>query len=167
MRQVSAHDLMTWVNLLSIFIFYYWRCTLLQSYVTSLEYLSRCLSHRVIFWWLTGICLLSYSHCLIDSFSFLILFCLPYTKYYKLVWYIYRKRNLVKMQHYSFAIFPFDYGDDVSNHKFLDTPLLRSWPWTESTSLSFPLMLRQRALFTFLTSLAKRGLGVRDFILWS
>ena len=89
------------------------------------------------------------------------------TKYHNLVWYICKKRNFVRMQHYSFAIFPFDYGHGVSDHKCLDTPLLRSWPRTESTSLPFPLMLQQRTLFPFLTSPAKRGLGVRDFILWS
>ena len=99
--------------------------------------------------------------------SFLILFLSPCTKYHKLVWYIYRKRNLVRMQHYSFAIFPFDYGHGVSDHKCLDTPLLKSWPRTEFISMSFPLMLWQRALFTFLTSPIKRGLGVRGFILWS
>ena len=133
-----------------------------------LSNLSRYLSHKVIFWWAIGVCHLARSYYHADFFflphSLLVFHC---TKYHKLVWYICRKRNFVRMQHYSFAIFPFDYGHDVSDHKCLDTPLLRSWPRTEFTSLSFPLMLQQRTLFPFLTSPVKRGLGVGGFILWS
>ena len=135
--------------------------------VFTLSNLSRHLSHRVMFWWAIGICHLvrSYYHA---DFFFLphSLLVFPCAKYHKLVWYIYWKRNFVRMQHYFFAIFPF-YGDDVSDYNCLDASLLRSWPRTESTSLPFPLMLQQRTLFPFLTSPAKRGLGVRDFILWS
>ena len=133
-----------------------------------LSILSRHLSHRVMFWWAIGVCHLARSYYHADFFFLpysLLIF--SYTKHHKLVWYICKKRNFFRIQHYSFAIFPFDYGHGVSDHKCLDTPLLRSWPRTEFTSLSFPLMLRQRALFTFLTSPGKRGLVVRDFILWS
>ena len=131
-----------------------------------LSNLSRHLSHRVMFWWVIGVFHLAHFYYHADFFFFphsLLVF--PYTKYHKLVWYICRKRNFVRMQHYSFTIFPFDY--DVSDRKCLETPLLRSWPKTEFTSLPFPLMLQQKTLFPFLTSPAKRGLGVRGFILWS
>ena len=57
------------------------------------------------------------------------LFFLPFscTKYHKLVWYICRKINFVRMQHYSFAIFPFDYSP------------LRLRLKAESILVSFPL----------------------------
>ena len=100
------------------------------------------------------------------SFSFFIPFYFPYIKYHKLVWYICKKKNFIRMQYYSFAIFPF-YSDDVSDYKCLDASLLRSWPRIESTSLPFLLTLWQRALFSFLTSPVRRGLRVRGFILCS
>ena len=101
------------------------------------------------------------------TFSFFIPFCFSCTKYHKLVWSIYRKRNLVRMQYYSFVIFLFDYGDDVSDYKYLDVWLLRLWLRTEFTSLPFLLMLWQRTSFTFLTSPVKRAIGVRGLILCS
>ena len=83
--------------------------------------------------------LLSYWFFSPSSFSFT-----SCAKYHKLVWYICRKRNFVRMQHYSFAIFPFDYGHDVSDHKYL---VVRPWgdhPKAEFVFLSSTLMLKQK-----------------------
>ena len=112
-----------------------------------LSNLSRHLSHMVMFWWAIGVCHLAHSYYHADFFFLphsLLIF--SYTKHHKLVWYICKKRNFVRMQHYSFTIFPFDYGHGTSDHKCLDASLLRSWPKTEFVFLSSSLMLYQRDL---------------------
>ena len=93
-------------------------------------------------------CLLSCSFLLSCWFFFFShsLFIFFYTKYHKLVWYMYRKRNFIRMQHYSFAIFPFDYGHDVSDYKYLVLCLWGDHPKAEFVSLSSSLMLCQKDL---------------------
>ena len=121
----------------------------------------------MIFWWLIGVCYLARSYYCVGSFFSSFFFCLPCTKYHKLVWYICRKRNFFRIQHYSFIIFPFDYGHGVwsqlSWYFTLEVNILR-------LSLSFfssSLMLWQWDLDSLPNISCKKDLGVRGFISWS
>ena len=88
----------------------------------------------VMFWWAIGVCHLAHSYYHADFFflphSLLVFSCI---KYHKLVWYICRKRNFVRIQHYSFAIFPF------MVMMYLITSVLKLHSWGRGLELSLPL----------------------------
>ena len=112
----------------------------------------------MIIWWAIGICLLAHSYCHTDSFLLLYSLLFSCIKHHKLVWYVYRKWNFIRVQHY--CTLPF---------RWCLRLILRTWSCGIELSLSFyhPRWCYDKKDFIPLLDIpCKRGLRIKGLISW-